>query len=144
MTTGPAGRHWMSADCGARSLTAVHLRRSGSAGAGSSSGPTPGSTTSADCAAAPNGAATASTPTSPWPPRRHPPRSSPRRLVPLPLEHPTEITTHPLTYWRTLLLVKYGRLLASPTDAAHAPEAVLTCAFSTNQQQPTRRDQIAG
>jgi hypothetical protein len=34
---------------------------------------------------------------------RHRPCSAAGRLVPLPLEHPSEITTHPLTYWRELL-----------------------------------------
>src|SRR4051812_36611999 len=34
---------------------------------------------------------------------RHRPCPPPGRLVPLPLGHPTEITTHPLTYWRELL-----------------------------------------
>jgi transposase len=32
---------------------------------------------------------------------RHRPCAVPGRLVPLPLGHPTVITTHPLTYWRT-------------------------------------------
>src|SRR3954454_3508869 len=72
MTTGPAGRHSTNEGCRARLPTAAKLRRSRSAGAGSSRGPTPGSTTSASSAAAPSDAATASTPTSPWPPQSSP------------------------------------------------------------------------
>src|SRR4051812_11660720 len=68
MTTGPAGRHSTSGGCAARSPTAANRRRSRSVGAGSWSGPTPGSTTSASFSAAPSDAGTASTPTSPWPP----------------------------------------------------------------------------
>src|SRR3712207_8025001 len=34
---------------------------------------------------------------------RHDPCPASGRLVPLPLERPTTITTHPLTYWRTPL-----------------------------------------
>ena len=54
--------------CAARSPHAASRRRSRSVGAGSWSGPTPGSTTSAGCAAAPTAAVTAWTPTWRWPP----------------------------------------------------------------------------
>src|SRR4051812_27458070 len=72
MTTGPAGKHSTSAACTGRSPTAVNRPPSRSAAGGWSSGPTPGSTTSADSAAAPNAAKPASTPTWRWPPRSSP------------------------------------------------------------------------
>src|SRR4051795_9169571 len=72
MTTGPAGKHSTSGACSARSRTAANPLPSRSASDGWSSGPTPGSTTSADSVAAPNAARPASTPTSPWPPPSSP------------------------------------------------------------------------
>ena len=54
------------------------------------------------CAAAPSGDGVASRPISPWPRHRHDPRAPADRLVPLPLGHPTTITTHPRTYWRAV------------------------------------------
>src|SRR5919202_1993053 len=68
MTTGPAEMPSTSEGCAARSPHAASRRRSRSVGAGSWSGPTPGSTTSAGCAAAPTAAVTAWTPTWRWPP----------------------------------------------------------------------------
>src|SRR4051812_12218572 len=72
MTTGPAGKHSTSGACSARSRTAANPLPSRSASDGWSSGPTPGSTTSADSVAAPNAARPASTATSPWPPPSSP------------------------------------------------------------------------
>src|SRR3954447_7475883 len=46
------------------------------------------------CAAAPSGDGAASRPISSWPRHRHDPRPPAGRLVPLPLGHPTTITTH--------------------------------------------------
>src|SRR5919205_512680 len=68
MATGPAEMPSTSEGCAARSPHAASRRRSRSVGAGSWSGPTPGSTTSAGCAAAPTAAVTAWTPTWRWPP----------------------------------------------------------------------------
>src|SRR4051812_10444593 len=72
MTTGPAGKHSTSGACSARSRTAANPLPSRSASDGWSSGPTPGSTTSADSVAAPNAGRPASTPTLLWPPPSSP------------------------------------------------------------------------
>src|SRR3954463_13037663 len=55
MTTGPAGPSWPTEACTRRSPSAENRRPCRSANAGSSSAPTPGSTTTAGCAAAPSG-----------------------------------------------------------------------------------------
>src|SRR4051812_50188575 len=67
MTTGPAVKYSTSGACSGRSPTAARPPPSRSASGGWSSGPTPGSTTSADSVAVPNAAKPASTATSPWP-----------------------------------------------------------------------------
>src|SRR3954462_12872170 len=66
-TTGPAVKYSTNAACTGRSPTAARPPPSRSASGGWSSGPTPGSTTSADSVAVPNAAKPASTATSPRP-----------------------------------------------------------------------------
>src|SRR4051794_41899318 len=99
MTTGPAARPWTSAAWAARSPTAAR-RRPGRQEVGGG----------ADEFLAQRLRSTPSLHRAP--PRvrrclprpgrghRHRPCPPPGLLVPLSLGHPTEITTHPLTYWR--------------------------------------------
>src|SRR4051794_37063543 len=54
---------------------------------------------------------------------RHPPCPASGRLVPLSLGHSTEITTHPLTYWRTPL---------GGQSPASDPSATWRCRSSTS------------
>src|SRR3954463_15097269 len=53
---------------------------------------------------------------------RHHPCTAAGRMVLLPLGHPAKITTHPLTYWRTLLagdgLYRYDTVFTAANNTA--------------------------
>src|SRR3954447_22702337 len=64
---------------------------------------------------------------------RHHPCTAAGRLVLLPLGHPAKITTHPLTYWRTLL---------QTTTAARSHRCPNSRPYPATSMSVSRRDRI--